>query len=629
MAFDADEGETLSSGTGSTGCAASEVSEATLQWAIDEVDQEWLEEARAAGDRQSEARNGKRRRDAAADKGETLSNGSSESECSSEQESHQKKPKLVACGGVEYHQFATALPPGFPDIRAYGQWSRWLAQKLFSPAEGDEPDSHNVRLSRTKNNLEHGFVTHCDFAGYRGLEHGLAQMEVEMTRYGLQPGWLQQWRATEISRNCLSLMVNSKRPPEHTFPGLISLLSPRDAETIKSMRPPKGSSDAKMKKCYEHMQAWMKHNPQAFSHRRCGEKCLNHPGRNCAVTFNAKDPEAPWTDTPGQRPLVVNSSSPMCTPWTIFGKRKGLSHEAMESWHLYMADTCGARDDSSYDLNFMENGPETPVDFWVANLSRKKAPKYVVRGPDDLGFCASRCRLAGCTVNEEELFWTGPSGLNMTQDFLRFFHSRVVIEADIFATQDSESNTHKYYEQLSKIRKTTYTPGMDPRELLAEHGKQNINRALDMTMTGKKCGVLGTAICDSSQNVGKWKCRTRISPWMPTLMRSSEMVQIRKGFEECLHVFTPGELAFSQGWPTLKASPKKLRDTMMFDLGSLNPNQARIMYGNGIHLAMITALHFYILSHVVRKDIISRLRMPLKNDPDDLEVPDTDYDTDT
>ena len=39
------------------------------------------------------------------------------------------------------------------------------------------------------------------------------------------------------------------------------------------------------------------------------------------------------------------------------------------------------------------------------------------------------------------------------------------------------------------------------------------------------------------------------------------------------------------------------------------------MMGNGIHLAAVAAWHFYIFAHVIRKDVVARLRVPLSCTP--------------
>ena len=164
---------------------------------------------------------------------------------------------------------------------------------------------------------------------------------------------------------------------------------------------------------------------------------------------------------------------------------------------------------------------------------------------------------------------------------------------------------------------------MDLQDLLSDSGKKFLGEAKQITATGRRVGPMGTSVCDVSQDP---TVAQRLSPWMPTLMKSSEIVLIRNGNKPCTHIFTPSELAFSQGWPTVKAAPKRFRDCMMFDMGGLSNNNKKIMLGNGIHLFPITAWHFYVFSHVVRKDVIAKLHMPLATCLEVIALPDSDSD---
>ena len=259
---------------------------------------------------------------------------------------------------------------------------------------------------------------HCDFAGYRGIEHGLAMMEKQMKQHGLAEGWLQEWRTTEINKHCLQLMKDSWRPPHHCFPGLNCLQTEEAAQAIASFRPSKDEASKENKLlAYERMKQWMDDNPKSFSPRRLGRKCQNHPGNFCPVSFDAKSPDAPWANNMARRPICVNSSSPMCLPWCDFGGKQGEAHPSMESWYLYTHDIQGG----DYDLAFIENSSNMPIPAWKGSLNRNMSPKYITVGSEDLGKPAPRFRLAGVGVNEEELFWAGPSGDDMTADFLRFF----------------------------------------------------------------------------------------------------------------------------------------------------------------------------------------------------------------
>ena len=137
---------------------------------------------------------------------------------------------------------------------------------------------------------------------------------------------------------------------------------------------------------------------------------------------------------------------------------------------------------------------------------------------------------------------------------------------------------------------------------------------------GGKVGYLsGSFTCDVSQHHIE---RNRSGPFMPTLAKSSVLVNLSAPPEDCSqvngHIFTPNELNFSQGWPSIGfPGNQKYQKCVGHDLSHLSCSAQQDLMGNGIHLPAFAAWALYVSSNVVRRDLLQKLPPPLsfKRDP--------------
>ena len=102
------------------------------------------------------------------------------------------------------------------------------------------------------------------------------------------------------------------------------------------------------------------------------------------------------------------------------------------------------------------------------------------------------------------------------------------------------------------------------------------------------------------------KGHLRTGHWMPAITRSTFMVSLSKD-----HIFTPREIDYAMGWPVLPEGNelgKQLPDiyNTMYEAG-----QGKRLAGNGMTMQQVTSWLLYLLSHLVRRDAVSRWRPPL------------------
>ena len=75
-----------------------------------------------------------------------------------------------------------------------------------------------------------------------------------------------------------------------------------------------------------------------------------------------------------------------------------------------------------------------------------------------------------------------------------------------------------------------------------------------------------------------------------------------------IHVFTPEELASSQGWPAFPQDPLRACQHLGLEAFSLRAQEVRL--GQGMHLAAEEAWLVYILAHTVRRDALEHIAPP-------------------
>ena len=220
------------------------------------------------------------------------------------------------------------------------------------------------------------------------------------------------------------------------------------------------------------------------------------------------------------------------------------------------------------------------------------------------GWGILRTRLYATLFNQETLVWVGPPDLDMREHFLSIFGKHTMLEGDSFiAGPDDCVRSH-----LATLRRLPPTEKRTA-SLLSPSQTAALAKANEVHAAGVKTGIGGAMIADLS--VSPSRVRNRCGPWIPTLSCSSVLYSVTSD-----HFFTPDEMDFAMGWPTTSfPANEKARRSIQNHLDILQTkshNTRRILTGNSMHCAQLTAWNLYILSHCVRRDAIECYRPPLR-----------------
>jgi len=509
-----------------------------------------------------------------------------------------KKPRVryPRGGTVQYLTASEHLPAGPRSVQELANWPDMVVSKLLDTRHA----GHKDRLLRLRENCEPGLALHTDFSGKGCFETSMRMLLKALAKAGVEThpiDAVSTHSVNDIAPLCLRVQMHPTADRAvHVFKGLRERLPPAQQEELRKLGPSKDASLYEKKVAFERVENYLIKNSAAcfgqMATKGCAVgSCLLHPNMACQPWM---PPISKATDYP-DRPLTINCSGSMCTPFSSFGSRSGMAHDATESWHLHRLGQQFAQ----MDVSTLENSVHFPEELWVRTMTKTHHVITIRFGPEQLGHPAVRQRMLSTAIRRETLLWTGPgTDAEIWQDFMKFFQCSVGLEGDIYAKLDTAENQREARARYARMK------GMDPVDVmdkslasfLCPSYAKHLRKYHEVM--AEREGMGGSFIGDISQNPSH---RLRGGAWMPTLARSSQMVSISQGN----YVFTPGEIEFSQGWP-LPTVDKTYQDCVAYDPSQLSAAQHRSLSGNGQHLLAIAAWHAYVLAHCIRVPLAVR-----------------------
>ena len=162
--------------------------------------------------------------------------------------------------------------------------------------------------------------------------------------------WFTCFAANDINQDAQEVLLSDPRSPTHVFSGLLDCLPPDHQTRVDSLRPPPKANKATAAACYNAQRSYLE---ACGSDVFCGPApagcCKRHPQQQCPFFWNTDMDET-------SRPLKLNFSGSMCTPWTSHGLKLGEADPAMESWHYWILKMKR----SGMDAIFLENSDHFP-----------------------------------------------------------------------------------------------------------------------------------------------------------------------------------------------------------------------------------------------------------------------------
>lgn len=212
---------------------------------------------------------------------------------------------------------------------------------------------------------------------------------------------------------------------------------------------------------------------------------------------------------------------------------------------------------------------------------------------------ARRRRSWRTALNQNTMVWVGPrEPQKIMQHFLHYFRKTVEMSADAFLVA-SEEEHDRHMADLAKLQGNFARDGkkLTPRACMT---KVTYQRLLDYEKVYASRPMHGPAdfVADLSQNLTVARCGSIL----PAATTSSTFYSIsRRRF------FTTTDLQCSQGWPDPQCD---LYGGLLPFKRSSKSAHARLLFGNGMHLAQVGLVFLYISCFSIRREIVL-LQMPV------------------
>ena len=399
--------------------------------------------------------------------------------------------------------------------------------------------------------------------------------------------------------------------PTHVFADVVDRLCEPHRSAILAARPGKNSTKDQKIAAFERQDMYLQEHAGECLGLNARSFCRRH-NKMCPVTWPGPGGgrlSAESADT-SATPLSYACAGSMCTPWSSYGPRSGLSSEHTESFQIALTDLSF----SGHDIIVIENSPNMPVELLMEKLNVEKYHcVWAYLGPEDIAWPAHRRRLLFAGIRRESLVWVGPSDQEGVSAYLQgLFPTQTCLDGSVFIlnNQTTEEERQAWLTELAQRRAMEAPQGgfsawpdrsqTQVEELLAPGQQQILEQYRHLSRVDVHWSSSRTCICDISQ---KPKARCRMSSNIPTVLTSTALWEAKRA-----HHFQPTEMDVSQGFP-LEEAQGPYTDCVRVPLHECTRHKHRELLGNGMHLAALGAWHLFLFAHIQRRPVPSVPRL--------------------
>lgn len=292
------------------------------------------------------------------------------------------------------------------------------------------------------------------------------------------------------------------------------------------------------------------------------------------------------------RPLRVWAGGVSCLDWSTMGKRSGWSGDGCIASLIWFFHILAARP----HVVIIECTPLFDVGF-VQDILR---PHYTVMTtklcPTMLGSPSRRLRSWTVCVLTEEVKVAYPFGGNIFEQF--FFRDVLVDPAECLTATTTERNEIK--RGMARRRKMPLDDYGEPwpcRSVMSQGARMRLS-GYQMIVNSARCRGASTVVIDVNQNP-EIACCLGVDEF-PVLLRHSNLLVLQlRGAplpeDDPLSVTAEEHLTI-MGWPPPGCKSAWVKHAFQHLVPKLAEKQVKALAGNGMHLHVIGAVLFYIIS---------------------------------
>jgi hypothetical protein len=310
-------------------------------------------------------------------------------------------------------------------------------------------------------------------------------------------------------------------------------------------------------------------------------------------------PSIPSSSSPA--PLFMHTSGMTCTPWSASGLREGYANSSEIPNSVYVAERAHFAEEGLEDCFFCECTEHFPVEVkLVGPLASTHEIRWIITGPEFMGWPCKRPRMFGFGMNIKRLVWVGPSGDSYRDDFaMKFYRMTQLSGDDLFCA--SEHEVHTFHSKLARAQGHFIDP-----EVIATMSMETLLPYLvsagyyqifleHIRDKDKKESLGGVYIGDIHQHPG---IGATAGPDFPVQLQHGLVTSFRDNGRKA-RIATGLEHIGAHGFHLFPSTTKDYPLSRMLPLLQRLPdNDLKSLSGNGMHVAAISTWLFYCLSNV-------------------------------
>ena len=426
------------------------------------------------------------------------------------------------------------------------------------------------------------------------------------------------------------------------FSDIVDHCHPQAAAYLRASVPDEESTQAAAEEAYQSMLAWLIRNRSWALSAECKQWCLVHkamcsvcpaegwiqnlqvlrqnmrkrklPERDaesdksnfdpgCSDAASESEPLAALPETtqtkPGMdRPWSISFAGVTCDGWSTMGSQARFGHASELPRNVWVVERLVRGEQSCEDVAFVECTSKYPAAEKLSPLLNSHKVLHFKCSPLQLGYPVSRPRVFAACLNLRTTVWVGPE--DWQNDFMDKFGMDCVVAGDtLFVASDEER--HLEYEQLAAQQKNfipaklfkDFSDDQCLSSMLTPGQQERVAKYVQCRSDHESPG--GHLLFDADHHL---HARRMAGPYWPCMLTHGSIISAPRNGQKRLataleHFGAQGLHLFSASSADNAVSPLKPI------LQTLKIHQLKNLSGRGVHLGVLSAFMWYVLSNTI------------------------------
>ena len=311
------------------------------------------------------------------------------------------------------------------------------------------------------------------------------------------------------------------------------------------------------------------------------------------------DEDATCAGKPGlDRPLSLAFAGVTCDGWSSMGSQRRFGHASELPHAVWLTERLTRSEQNLEDVAFLECTQKYPAAQKLSPLQNTHKILHFKCSPTDLGFPVTRCRVFGACVNLRTMCWVGPD--DWEQDFKAKFFKTCVASGDLLLTAPDSDRFAEY--EIMAAQQKNFIPAasfasLSEQDLLASTLTPGQQQRVEKYLQARKAreGPAGQYLFDADHHL---EARRMAGQHWPCMLTHGCILSAPRGGR--LQVATAMEHFSAQGLHLFEAStldnPVSPLKSILQDM---KPCHLKQLSGRGIHVAVLSAFKYYVLSNIM------------------------------